>query len=187
MDIHLALSIKNLPAEHTRMNSDILNAVTAHIRAAYGSTAEPDFSFVQIAVRERPHQELIEKLQQDFRVQEDTDPNDDVSFGYLLAADSGSWLLRLSMVGPLAALFRLDEGLNVAQVLTPARPDLHGMERRILTLVAESGFSTLGQDILEQPVSLKLFNTDPDDVRVYQALFSDVEVLPWERRSKEAL
>jgi hypothetical protein len=28
---------------------------------------------------------------------------------------------------------------------------------------------------------LKLLDTDPENVRVYQALFSDVDILPWDR------
>jgi hypothetical protein len=40
----------------------------------------------------------------------------------------------------------------------------------------------LSGEILVVPIEMKLDYTDPENVRVYQALFSDTDTLPWVSR-----
>jgi hypothetical protein len=40
----------------------------------------------------------------------------------------------------------------------------------------------LTSEVLKTRIPLKLFYTEPENVCIYQALFSDVDLLPWESR-----
>lgn len=45
-------------------------------------------------------------------------------------------------------------------------------------------FVILDQQELEEACLLKMHNTDPENLCIYQSLFSDVEVLPWSSRNE---
>lgn len=110
-------------------------------------------------------------------MEEDTDPNDDVSFGYLVTEGDHKWVLRLSMLGPYALFLRLEASVTVVSGSTTP---LSTPEETMLTILAQHGIHVMDMDELLWPVPLHLLNTDPRNVRVYQALFTDSAVLPWE-------
>ena len=39
--------------------------------------------------------------------------------------------------------------------------------------------STMSQAQLEMPVDIEFSHLDPEDVRIYQAVFSSLEMFPW--------
>lgn len=81
------------------------------------------------------------------------------------------------MVGRCAVLFRLLDASSGLKFVPPktAVPE----EQTIQRLILDSQFVILGQQELGQPCPLKIHNTDPENMRIYQALFSDTDVLPW--------
>jgi hypothetical protein len=153
--------------------------LVALICEKYKSLDAPDFSFVREALSIQPYAKVIQKIARGFDLEEDTDPNDDVSFGYLLTKEHQRWMLRISMVGPYAVLFRLDNAESV-EVLSPIMPGLSAAETSLVVLLSEAHIQLMDRDTLSLPVPLQLFNTEPENSRLYQALFVDSDVVPWE-------
>jgi hypothetical protein len=110
-------------------------------------------------------------------VSDETDLNDDVSFVYSLRGGDAAWLLQLSMVGPYAVVMRM---------VTDERPQLladagatSNLEDWLLDGLQSHHIVSLGGRILEARVPLALHNAEPENVLIFQALFSDVDGLPW--------
>ena len=146
------------------------------IERNYKSLTHPDFSFVNKVALSRPYGLLIEKLCDLFEVEEVTDSNDDVSFRYLVSKSNKRWIIELSMLGRYAVVFRISKA-GCTELVSPNTTVSD--EIGIISLLLLDHFEVLRQDELEQFVALNLFNADPENVRLYQALFSDVDVLPW--------
>ncbi len=155
------------------------NEFLSRIKEVYRTLDEPDFSFVMEAIRSRPYEDVISEVVTTLGLasEEYSDPNDDVSFQYHLSRGRENWALQLSMVGPFAVVARI--GDRWGRILVQSDPSLSELEREFLAILRSYGFHLLSKEELEQPVPLRLYNTDPGDVRVYQALFSDMDVLPW--------
>ena len=66
------------------INEEEVQAVMDVIRSHYKSLQSPDFSFVRDTIPKRPYEKVLRQISKHFQVEEDTDPNDDVSFGYVL-------------------------------------------------------------------------------------------------------
>ncbi len=161
------------------MNERILHDMRRRIEERYGSLASPRFSFVREAMAANPYASVVRRIEERFACEEDTDPNDDVSFGYVLRDPSGVWVLRLSMIGPYAVLMRQRRDGSV-EVVAPGTAVASESERQLMHLLADAGVVVVDRRTLLEPVQLALSNTEPNRVRVYQALFTDTDVLPWE-------
>lgn len=155
-----------------------VDSIRSAILSKYGSLTEPRFDFVQAALKANEYHDLVQDLRSSFAINEDTDPNDDVSFGLLLRGEHRSYVLRLSMIGRYAALLRVDEH-NRSQVVDPDAPAF-AEERNILEALRLFGIEPLAQGTLSLQIPLELSNTTSADCRLYQALFTDTDVLPWE-------
>lgn len=153
--------------------------IIAFIRDKYGSLESPNFSFVEDAISRQPYQALIRRLSRVFSVEEDTDPNDDVSFMYVLTSGRRQWLLRMSMLGPYAVLFRLNDE-DEPELVWDDWQATSDSEKEALGILSDMGIRVMSLEELSLRVPLTLFNADPGNVRVYQALFTDTDVLPWE-------
>ena len=160
---------------------DIIAAMTA----TYGSLSEPDFGVVSQRLRQQPYRDLVAALDSRFEVQDDTDSNDDHGLGLVLDRGGRSWALLLSVVGTYAAFGRIGQAWDA--VLTDTSPNLHADERWVLHELRQAGVRALSQAELEEHVDLMLFNTQPGDVRVYHALFSDIPGLPWDKEGLRRL
>jgi hypothetical protein len=156
-----------------------INKILSYIINRYKSMDEPNFSFVQYEFEKKPYKTIIDILSENYEITETTDLNDDVSFGYLLSKDLQQWFLQISMVGPFVALFNLNKCGKVLRILTNDNKDIGGNDTDIISVLLNKDLTLLDKKILEYPVPLKLFNTDVENVKVYQALFTDVDVLPW--------
>lgn len=155
-----------------------LDSIRAAVISRYGSLEDPRFGFKREALKADPYRALIDTLKASFTLTEDTDINDDVSFGLVLQAPGGLRVLRLSMIGPYAALLRpaargAYEAVDDATLANPA-------ERRLRDVLRASGIELLDQATLSAPLPMELSNTPADRCRVYQALFVDADLLPWE-------
>jgi hypothetical protein len=161
------------------MSSNVsLNAIVARCEEKYGSLSSPDFSFVGQSAERNPYSGVMELLGRFLEVVDNTDTNDDVSFSYLLQKDERQWSLQLSMVGPYGLFMRVAEPSGV--VLTSSSGDLSEVERRIVDLLRSQGVQLMDRTTLEVPIALRLSNTEPEETRLYQALFTDVSQLPWQ-------
>jgi len=148
----------------------------------YVSLERPDFHWVQSAYERDPFVDLRRALSARFEVTDVTDLNSDVSVGYELTpkVGEGKWTLRLSMVGPYAALIR-HASRTPAEVIVDGLEDASSLDEAFIAQVsASAGCELLGRELLRTPVELRLFDTAPGRVRVFQALFSDVDFLPGE-------
>ncbi len=152
------------------------SAVLKAIESNYKSLREPDFSFVSNAVSARPYDSLIDKIHEFCDIEEITDTNDDVSFRYVISKSNEQWIIELSMLGLYATVLRIFKAGDIKLVTQNASaPE----DKDIVSLLLKSDFQILGKSELEEALDLKLFNTEPGNVRIYQALFSDTDVLPW--------
>lgn len=156
-----------------------MQEVIDHIQAAYGSMDQPNFSFRKQQEDARPYDGLIAEIIEELGLAADeyTDLNDDSCFGYTLSGGDCAWILELSMVGPFAAFSRVCG--NGRRVLTADDRDLTVPERKIVDLLGGRKLRIMRREELERHIELRLFNADPENVRIYQALFSDTDILPW--------
>lgn len=158
----------------------------------YGSLDEPSFHWVGPEYDRDSFGSLRSRLETTFAVEDITDLNSDVSFGYWLDARFAAHprlTLRLSLVGPYAVLLR-HKG-PPPEVVVDGEDDCRpGPEAFVCSQLAEHGIEILDREQISSPVPLALFETEIGRVRMYQALFVDTDFLPGEefqrRRSFEA-
>ena len=158
------------------MTAQDIQMLSETIKRTYMSLEQPDFSFVSKAISSRPYESLIQQIRSLFEVEELTDSNDDVSFRYLLSKSKNQWVVELSMLGRYATVLRISE---VGPIRIVTQNTSVQEEQKIFALLMENQFKTLEQHESEQPFPLRLSNTEPENVCIYQALFSDTDVLPW--------
>ena len=151
-------------------------SILKEISLTYKSLSEPNFSFVDKAISSNPYRDIVTEIGKKFLIEDIADTNDDVSFRYKLSMKTKTWILEISMVGPYAVLLKEKNEYEYKIVDS----DLCMLEEsKIISLCRQGNIVFLKRHDLEVPVDLKLFNADPENVCIYQALFSDVDVLPW--------
>ncbi|UWP99361.1 hypothetical protein [Aliiroseovarius crassostreae] len=150
------------------------------ILSAYSSLSDPDFSFVEKALKNRPYNLLIEQLSNCFVIEELTDPNEDVCFRYLLKNADQNWVLELSMLGKFAVVLSILEG-GEANLIDGKTDVLE--EVTILSLLNNNEFALLGREELEEPIDLVLHYTEKKNTCIYHAMFSDLDIRPWESKN----
>ncbi|MEL6723282.1 MAG: hypothetical protein AAFP10_08745 [Pseudomonadota bacterium] len=141
----------------------------------YKSLDFPDFTFVKEMIKSKPYDSLIKKIGCLFDIEETTDVNDDVSFCYIIKKNESQWVIELSMLGLYAVVFRITDDGGAELLVSP----INQQEEKIAYLLNEYGFERLSENILKQPVNLRLNNTEPENTCFYQAFFSDTDQLPW--------
>ncbi|MBB5921699.1 hypothetical protein FHR81_002739 [Actinoalloteichus hoggarensis] len=152
------------------------------ITSAYGGDlACPDFSFVRAQLAARPYDSAIERIRalDALEVAESIDLNYEVCFGYEMVGETSIWVLEISMVAPLAVLARAGGGYW-HQLIYPSGEGLTSVEEAVFDILGAQGIEFPSREQLEQPLDMSLAFTDPENVRVYHALFSDEDFLPWQ-------
>ncbi len=157
-----------------------VNGIHDAIRMAYVSLSRPEWFFVERTAAEQPYREFLDHLERRFDITDTTDFNDDVSLDLVLCGNEHAWSLMLSLVGRYAVLWRL----RPSRAPTPIteKDSLTGTETWVMELLRAHHIKLLEKRVLETPVALRLHNTLPGRSRVFQALFSDMDILPWEDR-----
>jgi hypothetical protein len=164
------------------------DTIITDIERAYESLTDPLYFEITRRLRERPYDGLADEIAERYELVDTTDEDDDVAFIYAVRDGGRQWALGLSAVAPYAVLARTDPSTQVwTEVLTPASGALSGDERWLAGKVGERSLRLLGQDELERPVPLNIAGMDAGHVRVYQALFTAAEILPWDRAAFQRL
>src|SRR5690606_20277770 len=105
---------------------------------------------------------------------------EDVCFSYFLKGRAQLWKLDLSIVGPFGIFMRLKSRIDKSDFLHFGSDDVVGFERKILDILKGAGVKLMTVDELSMKLPMTLYNTGKGDVKLYQALFSDRQHLPWE-------
>lgn len=156
------------------MSEDILE----QLKSIYGSLEDPEYFKINEVMEQRPYDQLVRELANYFRVEEITDVNEDVSFQYELSHGDEEWLLELSAVGKYVAFSRYGER-GERLLVTSESNNLTPPERQVTDLLRRHGLRVMDQSDLDVPIQMNLFVTDSGKVRLYHALFSDNDSLPW--------
>ena len=163
----------------------MIEIVKREISEAYGPLDKPNFEFEKDENRRSAYEPFIRDLAASllmdnlsfFKIANVTDVNSDHGFTFIIQS-GGEWWLQLSFVGLYAVLMRLTERATL-EVIDPDDGNKSATENLLIQLIATNGIHLLDKETLEIPIDLKLFDTEPENVRVYQALFSDRDVPPW--------
>ncbi len=167
------------------------NQLFQAIAAKYRSMDNPDFHWVSEEYERRPYRELERCLGDRFVVEDTTDLNNDVSCVLSVSSEiSGArWSLMLSLVGPYAVLLR-ETGAEGWDVYAGVGSDAKSEEEKwILEACNQHSVEVLSLEVLKIPIPLRLFDAEPENVRMYQALFSDSDHIPgeYDARKKTAV
>jgi len=152
--------------------SDLLAEIIAAALGCYKDFDNPDFHFVAREMQTSPLRSVLPELNAlAARVKEDTEPNSDVSFGYIIANGTELLSLRLSMVGPYAALRRIasDPPFDAIGSREDCRTDL---ELNVYDIVARRA-TILDRSTLQSRLKINLTNIEAAETTVYNALFTD--------------
>ena len=154
-----------------------MNKVKEHllglIALKYGDLEHRNYDFVLKDIESDPYQGVASELAKFFDVDKDTDPNEDVSFGYLLSGKDGSkYYLRISMVGPFAFLIEL-KGVDFLKIIEKEFiPNKN--EEKIVNVFASCQIQLLGMEILDEKIKIG------DEFKsFFDLLFVNDGVPPW--------
>lgn len=165
----------------------MIQEIRRDILLAYGSLDKPNFEFEKEQTRHKIYEpflrDLAALLLMDvlgfFKIASVTDVNSDHSYVFTIQG-GGEWWLQLSFVGSYAVLMRVTERATL-EVVDPGDAKAAATENQIILQITKNNICLLDKGTLEIPIALKLLDTEPENVKVYQALFSDRDVLPWRR------
>jgi hypothetical protein len=155
-----------------------IQRIVAEIIATYGSLSDPQYHFVSRVVDERPYRELEDALRGLGTMAETTDVNDDVSFNFSIQSGGEHWGIALSMVGPYAVVWGGPTGIN--GVVSPHERAPTGFSGRLLEVLTAHGIEVLPERVVTSPLEFSGSAVDAEDATLFQALFTDTDVLPWE-------
>ncbi len=156
-----------------QLTEQSLNNLYQLIVSKYESLQDPKFDFVSQSIEKRPYQHVVEVLSQIGKVTEDTDENDDVSFGYLIETNTDKYYLRISMVASYAFLLNLSSN----QLVIPGEM-MSEVDRKILDVLLKNQLSLLDKEDLQ--IRLPNGNEDFDLSNLYKAIFTNSDFFPWE-------
>ena len=156
------------------------DSFASYLDSAYGNLSAPDFDFAKRGFDKRPYDRIIKRLRDYAAIEEILVGEEDVCFSYFLKGRTNLWKIELSLVGPFAIFVRLKAQVTADDFLHNRKEDLIEFERKVVEIVRNFGISLLTTNQLQISVPLTLFNTPKENVRLYQALFTDRDGLPWE-------
>jgi hypothetical protein len=107
-----------------------------------------------------------------------SDLNVDVSLRIEVQLEKSNVELALSCVRPWAMLLRTDESCTSRMIVEDGASDVTDEERELLVRLKAFGFELVTRAELIVPVRVRLFDTAPEETRVYHALFSDCGTTP---------
>lgn len=153
--------------------------IVDRVKEKYLSLIEPRFYFKRTAYAQRIYAHIEEEIGAIIVMEDETDINIDVSFQYVLRENKSLWGLQLSMVGLYAAIWRVVEYGKILQVIDATTNALEPIEQRIIETLTKNNIYVLDENSLSMHIPLQLPYIDPQNVRIYQALFTELDILPW--------
>ena len=153
----------------------VLDRILLALRQAYRDFEHPEYHFVGKALAAGQYDDFVELLAKEFSVSDHREPNTDVARKLRIVAIEGVWILWLSYIGPFACLL---EERSMQLVL--AENGTARVAVRVREACQLAGLELLDADTLERMIPMTLYVTKHENVRVFHALFSDIDVLPWE-------
>lgn len=163
-----------IPTGVSGSSSEIDN-ILAKATRVLGSIESPDFSRVKIDLQR--YSRLIMDLSEAFWIRDVSDINSDISSVLALRpAQVGSleeYVVYISNVGEF--FFAMAMGQNT-----------FSMDRildKLTDILINNGLEGLSREILSTPVRAMTFYTDQP--RLFNVLFSDIDLLPWESASPD--
>lgn len=158
----------------------MLERILKDLQATCGDLSKPNFAFAEERYKKDIHGTVVRDLMVRFFVKNLTDLNDDVSYQLHVKGRQSEWIVWLSLVGPYALITRIsgDPPRMGAPESSSIRSE-DSEESDLKDVLGRNNLLLLDRSVAESPVSIALFNTEPENTKVYQALFSDRDVLPW--------
>jgi hypothetical protein len=155
----------------------IMHKIMTAIQACYGDLTNPNFRKVSTFLDSNPYQPLIASLKSSgVTITETTDLNDDVSVQLIGEKDGDDVAIELSGVGPFAVVRLAGTDGNDKWVTRPddAPTPLAGL---IATAVQHAGFQLLDRATVTKKIRMCRAD-DTEEATLYQALFTDTDVIP---------
>lgn len=121
----------------------------SYLIEAYGNLDSPDYSFAsQFFFEKRKYPGVIEYLKRDFQFLDETEPNTDVSYGYILKRNNITSVLKISLVGSYFYLsLVLPDG-------SQARPSIDNLGESawtsLIDFLRDSGFAFTSSEVLKE-------------------------------------
>jgi hypothetical protein len=146
----------------------------ALLEAKYKNLKAPNYSFVLDEIGKNPYAKVVEDIRRGFSINEDTDENTDISFGYVLSLAPGrDFLLRISMIAPYAFLAKIKERGSTSQPIVRENTQ-DAMELDVLKILESHGISMFD----EKSLKIGVPDSGKDSKSLYQWMFVDEEIPP---------
>lgn len=151
----------------------MIEEIVKSITKTYGSLLEPDYRCAST-----PDRQLIPKflmvIAEHCFVHDVTDANEDVCTAFRIWHSSSFYLLQISNIGRYAFFMKDQTDHVYSSANLPSESNIRGL----YDALTDMGLVFLSKEVLSNRIEMKLFYAD--DARLYNALFADVECLPWE-------
>ncbi|MCA9279483.1 MAG: hypothetical protein H6815_01365 [Phycisphaeraceae bacterium] len=168
---------------------DRFEHILESITKAFGDLSKPHYGFMEQQQKKLLLHPIISELISRFILTNDTDLNADHSLHLRVgkknlgqAQASVQWAdyaVRLSFVHPWAAVFRISKQSGwYEEVIEPSTPGISRDDMEMLDVLEIHGFKLLTRSELQRPIQMRLFDTSPEDIRVYHALVADEPIRP---------
>lgn len=157
----------------------LIERIKRSIRDRYGT--DPANPTQETFFLERPSDGFLEALRgtQLIANEKAHDPTEDVCFIYEVKAGEDTWKIKLSGVGKFAVLMRVT--LSKPLLIINRRP-ASGPPQKLFDVISAHRYELLNKPTLAIPLTLRISFLPGVRIKVYQALFTRREKLPWELR-----
>lgn len=154
--------------------SNALACVRKEARITFGEGSVRDYSVLNSRLDRRASWPEVGPLLSIFWTKDVTDTNDDTALCLLLRDNDDDFRLELSAVGRYFLIMKIGQGSN--RLLSDG--DISS-DRRLVTALAlvRERRAMMDRETLES--SIDFGYTEEGSMKVYNALFSEVERLPW--------
>lgn len=157
--------------------TEIFQDIGRHLHESFGDTEAPNYTKISARLEARSAWPELSSIIQVFWTKDVTDVNEDISMCLLLKDGADEFRLELSAVGPYAILLKLVRDscrlMSSEEILADTRlvAALH---------IALQSRTFLSRNTLEEEIAFGSDASRPTYSKVYNALFSDIDILPWE-------
>jgi hypothetical protein len=156
-----------------------------YILDKYKNLSHPNYLFKYNAESDNlkaVYLQIANYFKSEFNIVDQSDMNYESCYAYVISHEKNEWLLELSLVGPFANLMRSKAKKNC---LYSEFKSLNNIEKMIISKLDEYHIMMVKRETLEKSIKMKLnHNDNPNDTRIYHALFADTYGLPWEKAKK---